>query len=66
MRTLNIPPEKIKRSSIDGKLKFRIMNFEEVDPKEIYNVEGVGLFKIIGRWFDGKNTDYDFLEVKEE
>lgn len=65
MRTLDIPPEKIKRSSIDGLLKFRIMNFEEVDPKEIYNVEGVGRFKIIGRWFDGKNTDYDFLEVKE-
>ena len=65
MRTLNIPPEKITISPFNGKLRFRVMNFEEVDRNEIYNVEGVGRFKIIGRWFDGKNTEYDFLEVNE-
>lgn len=66
MRILNVPPEKITRSPFTGKLRFRIMNFDEVDPKEIYKVEGVGLFKIIGRWFDGKDTEYDFIAVKEE
>lgn len=66
MRTLIIPPEKIRRSSIDGKLKFRMMNFDEEERGEIYKVEGVGLFKIIGRWFDGEDTEYDFIEVKEE